>query len=376
MSFRRSRRTGAPAAALAASLLVMLLAVPSHAAAGTTPEQTTTTTTPDDTTTTTTQLGASDGTSASTPTSVPDDSTTTTTTTPDGVPVEPPPDDDVDAEVPPTEALTVRPIEFPVLGPVVGFDDWGACRDACTRFHIGNDLIGVRLQPLVAAVDGTVTKISTGANGTSICLRIVDADDWSYIYCHLNDDTPGTEDNVFPADWRSPFTIAVGTEVNAGDVIGFMGDSGNARLSVPHLHFEIRDPENLPVNPWWSLQAAEAMSSICVATIQTPQLPELIMAWAAATDGDAATVSAIPVDASKAFAVPVVASAIVPTRTGLGFFIVDTAGGVQAFGDAQRVGRSVSRDGEPCDPPAPPASATPSIPLLALAPPKADLHLQ
>lgn len=379
MPLRHPRRRGTAARAFVASL-VMLVAGTSSASAGSVPDPTTTTTEPSTTTaeptttTTTSQPGASEGVSAS----VPDDSSTTTTV-PGALPVDVPveaPDDDVDAEEPPSDALTVRTIEFPVLGPVVGFDDWGACRDACTRFHIGNDLIGVRLQPLVAAVDGTVTKISAGDNGTSICLRIVDAEQWSYIYCHLNDDTPGTEDNTFPAEWKVPFTVGIGTEVHAGQVIGFMGDSGNARLSVPHLHFEIRDPENLPVNPWWSLQGAEAMSAVCVDGIQAPEVPELIMEWMAAINGQQPAEGDAPVDLRKAFAVPVVATAIVPTRTGAGFFLVGTDGSVQAFGDAQRVGKTFSRDGRPCDPPAPPAAPFEIVPLVAHTAPTAELHRQ
>ena len=45
--------------------------------------------------------------------------------------------------------------------------------------------------------------------------------------------------------------------MRAGQVIGYMGDSGNAEGSVPHLHFEIRQPDRTPVNPYHSLVAAQ-----------------------------------------------------------------------------------------------------------------------
>ena len=45
--------------------------------------------------------------------------------------------------------------------------------------------------------------------------------------------------------------------MRAGQIIGYMGDSGNAEGSVPHLHFEIRTPDRTPVNPYPSLVAAQ-----------------------------------------------------------------------------------------------------------------------
>src|SRR5262245_4641818 len=50
-------------------------------------------------------------------------------------------------------------ISFPVLGPVEYTDGWGNCRDGCSRRHKGTDILGVRLQPLLAATDGTLTRV-------------------------------------------------------------------------------------------------------------------------------------------------------------------------------------------------------------------------
>ena len=153
----------------------------------------------------------------------------------------------------------VRPIAFPVLGSVNYGNDWGNCRDGCARRHQGTDMIGVRMQPLLAAVDGTVTRIryeNVGTAGTVI--SITGADGWYYNYFHVNNDTPGTDDGLAGHEWQISPQLTVGSTVKAGQVIGYMGDSGNAEGSVPHLHFEIRTPDRTPVNPYPSLTAAQA----------------------------------------------------------------------------------------------------------------------
>ena len=119
-------------------------------------------------------------------------------------------------------------------------------------------MLGVRMQPLLAAVDGTVTRIrhdNAGIAGNGI--SITGADGWYYNYFHVNNDTPGTDDGVAGQEWQILPELTVGSTVRAGQVIGYMGDSGNAEGSVPHLHFEIRQPDRTPVNPYHSLAAAQ-----------------------------------------------------------------------------------------------------------------------
>ena len=57
--------------------------------------------------------------------------------------------------------------------------------------------------------------------------------------------------------------LTVGSQVRAGQVIAYMGDSGNSEGSVPHLHFEIRRPDHRPVNPYPSLAAAQQRQRCC-----------------------------------------------------------------------------------------------------------------
>jgi len=170
-----------------------------------------------------------------------------------------PPVDDIDE---PTEAVGIdgitRPIAFPVLGPVRYSNDFGACRDGCARHHQGNDMIGVRMQPLLAAVDGTVTLLRYESVGiSSVTIRITGDDGWYYNYFHVNNDTPGTDDGHATHEWQITPGLTVGSRVRAGQLVGYMGDSGNAEFSVPHLHFEIRTPDRTPVNPYYSLVAAQ-----------------------------------------------------------------------------------------------------------------------
>jgi len=151
---------------------------------------------------------------------------------------------------------TVRPVVFPVAGPVRYGNDFGVCRDGCRRQHRGNDLIGDRLQPLVAMRDGVVDRLLDHPTaGFGVVIR--DAEGWEYHQYHMNNDTPASDDGLDDGTWRFGAGIAVGARVVAGQVIGWMGDSGNSEGSVPHTHVEIHMPTGEAINPYWSLRAAQ-----------------------------------------------------------------------------------------------------------------------
>jgi hypothetical protein len=160
-------------------------------------------------------------------------------------------------------ALEVRSIVFPVVGDTRYGDTFGACRDGCSRAHKGVDIFAPKLTPLVAATDGTIVRErrndSTISGNT---ITIEDDDGWRYIYVHLNNDTPGTDDGSNPQSWIIASDLRAGDRVRAGQLIGYLGDSGNAETTEPHLHFEIHPPGGPAINPTGSVSAADESGNV------------------------------------------------------------------------------------------------------------------
>ena len=158
------------------------------------------------------------------------------------------------------QADAVRPIHFPVDGPVSYTDTFGAPR-AGGRTHQGQDLMGTKLEREVAARDGVITYVKTAGAGAESnggnMLVLRDSEGWEYWYIHINNDTPGTDDGANPPEWMFAPGIGKGSKVTAGQFLAFMGDSGDAETTAPHLHFEIHQPDGTPINPFESLLAAD-----------------------------------------------------------------------------------------------------------------------
>ncbi|GGK66985.1 hypothetical protein GCM10011405_13680 [Rufibacter glacialis] len=124
---------------------------------------------------------------------------------------------------------TVTIETMPILAfPVQGKDSravqsyWGAERDAGARRHEGIDIFAARNTPVVAAVEGVVTRV----NETPIGGKVVWLSDLkrqqSLYYAHLDSQL-----------------VQPGQRVSVGDTLGLMGNTGNARTTAPHLHFGI-----------------------------------------------------------------------------------------------------------------------------------------
>ncbi|HVE75170.1 MAG TPA: peptidoglycan DD-metalloendopeptidase family protein, partial [Actinomycetota bacterium] len=106
-----------------------------------------------------------------------------------------------------------RQIHFPVAGPVTYTDDFGDPRSG-GRTHTGIDIMGAKLQHLIAAAGGRVSYIRTDSSGTSgNMLTIRDSAGWQYTYVHVNNDSPGTDDNANPAQWIFTPGISLGATV-------------------------------------------------------------------------------------------------------------------------------------------------------------------
>lgn len=152
----------------------------------------------------------------------------------------------------PTES-EIYPIVFPVAGEVRYTDTWGAPRSG-NRTHKGVDLLADKMVPVLAAASGTVGWIHDDQGGNCCAMSLNHDDGWTSVYIHLNNDTPGTDDGL---GWGFAEGIAKGVHVEAGQLIGYVGDSGNAEWTSPHLHFELHRPDGVAINPYPHVLAAE-----------------------------------------------------------------------------------------------------------------------
>lgn len=124
---------------------------------------------------------------------------------------------------------------------------YGAARSG-GRSHKGNDLLAPRLTEVYAAAAGKVDYVGTNRlSGRN--LKIDHGDGWVTHYVHLNNDNPGTDDGNAPWTLTVAPGIEVGKRVEAGQLIGWVGDSGNAEWTTPHTHFEIRI-DGTAINPY------------------------------------------------------------------------------------------------------------------------------
>lgn len=121
-------------------------------------------------------------------------------------------------------------------------DSFGDCRGSgCSRSHEGVDIMAPKGTPVYAVADGVAHWVS--ASQAECCrLQIDHGNGWATRYIHLNDDTQDVLGNYSTDDlgWGIVDGIVDGTPVTKGQLIGWVGDSGNATEGVPHLHFELR----------------------------------------------------------------------------------------------------------------------------------------
>ena len=174
----------------------------------------------------------------------------------------------------PVAAAEVRgftlPIQADQTAKVHWTDTYGAPRGG-GRTHLGVDMLGVKMVPLVAVRSGTIVWGKFDNAGGNY-MRLRDDEGWEYQYIHLNNDNPNSDDGKASCDEAFSAKIcatvgangrlAIGTRVSEGEVIGYLGDSGNAETTSPHLHFEVYKPNGSggvdSINPTPSVDAALA----------------------------------------------------------------------------------------------------------------------
>lgn len=148
---------------------------------------------------------------------------------------------DPEAQPPVTlaEGIWVGPsgLAIPVQGvkPKELSDTFTQARAGGARTHDALDIMAAEGTPVVAAAEGTVEKLffSDGGGGITLYVRSPDQR-WTYYYAHLQRYAPG---------------LAEGQQVKRGQVLGYVGHTGNAAAAGPHLHFAINRME--PGQKWY-----------------------------------------------------------------------------------------------------------------------------
>jgi murein DD-endopeptidase MepM/ murein hydrolase activator NlpD len=133
---------------------------------------------------------------------------------------------------------------FPVAGPHNFSDTFGAPRmigTAFAHFHEGTDVFAAEGTPLVAVERGVLVNVGTDTLG-GMKLWLVGASGNRYYYAHLSGFAPG---------------VVHGKVVAAGEVVGYVGTSGNAQGTSAHLHFEVHPGGGPAINPFPLLKIAD-----------------------------------------------------------------------------------------------------------------------
>ena len=139
-----------------------------------------------------------------------------------------------------SQSQPVKGFVFPIDGAHSFRDDWGDYRSAGGS-HQGIDVYASRGTDLVAVVTGTVV-ITPYDVISGIKVWIYGDNGTHYFYCHLD----GIADGIYG-----------GVRVRAGQLVGYVGNTGNAAGGPCHLHFEMHPGGGSAVNPYYVLRAAD-----------------------------------------------------------------------------------------------------------------------
>jgi murein DD-endopeptidase MepM/ murein hydrolase activator NlpD len=137
----------------------------------------------------------------------------------------------------PTTMVGGRLVACPVSRPYSYVDTWGAARSG-GRSHQGTDIMNPYGNKIHAYVDGVISRESYSSLG-GVTLYLQGDDGNEYYYAHL-----------------SRYFARTGQRAQAGELVAYNGQSGNAAATAPHLHFEVHPGGGSPVNPYpWVTRA-------------------------------------------------------------------------------------------------------------------------
>lgn len=173
-----------------------------------------------------------------------------------------------------TQAASVVDIDFPVQSTNVTFSDTYDAPRSGGRVHHATDIMAAKMTPVVAATDGVILFAPADEPSYGYMIMLGGDDGYQYNYVHLNNDTPGTDDGVGGVEYAYAEGIEKGLHVERGQVIGYVGDSGNAEDTGAHLHFEMLDPSENEMNPYESLVASFTKFSAASYSIDPEQVAE------------------------------------------------------------------------------------------------------
>jgi murein DD-endopeptidase MepM/ murein hydrolase activator NlpD len=139
------------------------------------------------------------------------------------------------AQVPDVAPARPQGLLVPVEGVKAGqvSDTFGQARGT-ERRHEALDIMAPRGTRVLAAADGKVVKLFNSKPGGLTVYEFDPTRTYAYYYAHLDRYADGLQE---------------GMELKRGDLVGYVGSTGNARAEAPHLHFAV--VELTPEKEWW-----------------------------------------------------------------------------------------------------------------------------
>jgi murein DD-endopeptidase MepM/ murein hydrolase activator NlpD len=145
--------------------------------------------------------------------------------------------------------LRARGLMVPVLGVYPDrVPDTFAARRIGDREHRATDIMAPRGTPVLSADDGRVLRLDHNALGGNTIYAVDPGGRLVYYYAHLD---------------RYEGSLRAGARLRKGDVIGYVGSTGNASADAPHLHFQVMrfdEPRR-----WWAGAPLDAYRAFAIA---------------------------------------------------------------------------------------------------------------